>query len=394
LLKEVEQGNMSHAGMQHDVAIYAPFSSGLYNRARGRSGGAERQMTLLAHALATHGHSVAHIVYPVQDPVPLPNPQLELVYREPYTTNQRLVGRILESTRIWRALRRADTRVLIVRTGTPVVGLAAMYCRLRRRRLIFSSANNSDFTMETLSDRWYRRRLYSLGVRLADVVVVQSKDQLALARGAFPSLKEIVHIPSFAETVPPAATDDRKPDAFLWIGRLVEYKQPLRYVELARTLPEMRFVMIPVPDEPNSPLIEELHEAARQTPNLELLEPLPHARTMELIAGTVAIVNTSRLEGMPNVFLEAWARGVPVLTLQFDPDGVVEERELGIAAGGSWERFVAGARELWQERSSRQELSARTRQYIEEVHSTGVGARWSELITRFTGAVSRPAAAP
>lgn len=354
-------------------------------------------MALLALSLATTGHRVAHIVHEVKDPVPLASPNLELLYREPYTTNQKLVGRVLETKRIWRALRRADPKVLIVRTGTPVVGIAALFCRLRRRRLIFSSANNSDFTLETLGDRWYRRPTYSLGVRLADVVVVQSKDQLELARGAFPSLKEVVHIPSFAETVPPGESGKGAPDAFLWIGRLVDYKQPLRYVELARVLPDARFVMIPVADETNSALSEQLREAARQTPNLEILKPMPHERTMELVEDAVAIVNTSRLEGMPNVFLEAWARGVPVLTLQFDPDDVVKERGLGISAGGSWERFVEGACELLADRSNRHELSSRTRAYIDEVHSTGVGARWSDLIDRLSqseeGAAAQSAAA-
>jgi glycosyltransferase involved in cell wall biosynthesis len=341
-------------------------------------------MTFLAYSLASNGHRVAHIVHEVKDPVPLPSSNLELLYREPYTTNQQLGGRVLETKRIWRALQKADPKVLIVRTGTPVVGIAALFCRLRRRRLIFSSANDSDFTMETLNDRWYRRPMYSVGVRLADVVVVQSKDQLELARGAFPSLKEVVHIPSFAEAVPPNESGNGEPDAFLWIGRLVEYKQPLRYVELARALPDAHFLMIPVADEPNAQLIEELQVAARQTPNLEVLEPMPHERTMELVEDAVAIVNTSRLEGMPNVFLEAWARGVPVLTLQFDPDDIVKERGLGISAGGAWERFVAGARELLRDRSNRDGLSRRTRAYIDEVHSTGVGTRWSELIDRLS----------
>jgi len=342
-------------------------------------------MTLLAHALADQGLSVAHIVHEVEDPIPLP-PTLELVSREPYTTNQALRGRLVETRRIWRALEQADPDVLIVRTGTPVVGIAALYCRLRRRRLIFSSANNSDFTMETLNDRWYRRPIYKLGVRLADVVVVQSKDQRELANSAFPSLKRIVHIPSFAEIPEPVPHGSRTPDSFLWIGRLVEYKQPLRYVELARALPDMRFKMIPVADEENAPLIKQLHEAAGQTPNLEVLEPMPHARTMELVGNAVAIVNTSRLEGMPNVFLEAWARGVPVLTLEFDPDGIVNDRGLGISARGSWERFVDGARELVRSAPNRGELSARTRAYVEDVHSTGVGVRWKDLVNRLAQA--------
>jgi glycosyltransferase involved in cell wall biosynthesis len=366
---------------RHDVAIYAPFSGMLYDRAQGRAGGAERQMVLLAQALSGRGHQIAHIVYPVRQPVPLPG-ALTLVYRRGYTGDHRLVGRVAEAMHIWRALREADARVVVVRTGTPVVGLAALFCRLRRRRLIFSSANNSDFTLERLSDRWYRRPLYRLGVRLADTVVVQSKDQVALAEHAFPDQWRIVRIPSFAEAATPTPPRASEPIGFLWIGRLVDYKRPLRYVELARLLPEAPFVMIPVPDEPAAfRLLEELRAAARDVANLTLLDPVPHARTVELIGRAVAVVNTARLEGMPNVFLEAWSRGVPVLTLEFDPDGVVAQHRLGVAAKGSWEDFLAGAKQLWSDRDDREEFSKRARAYIEQFHSIeSVGARWSELI--------------
>jgi len=67
--------------IRNDVAIYTASSSsaGLYDRARRRAGGAERQMTLLARTLASRGKRVAHIVYPPKDPVDLLRRLLELL---------------------------------------------------------------------------------------------------------------------------------------------------------------------------------------------------------------------------------------------------------------------------------------------------------------------------
>jgi glycosyltransferase involved in cell wall biosynthesis len=367
--------------MRHDVAIYTTSANaaGWYDRASGRQGGAERQMTLLARTLSARGHRVAHIVYPPRDPRPLPD-RLTLVHRESHVGDRPLVGNVLEALRIWRALRAADARVVIVRTASPAVAIAVAFCRLHRRALIFSSSNVTDFTLERMSSR-LRRALYRVGVRLADAVVVQSDDQVALVARAFPSLRRVVPIPSFCEPAPPATpAAGNGGDAFLWFARFVDYKQPMRYLELARALPEARFWMIPVPEQP-SPELEELHDAARRTPNLELLDPLPHEKLSELIGQAAAVVNTSIFEGMPNAFLEAWAHGVPVLTLQFDPDEVVARNGLGVSAGGSWERFVEGARELWQARDRRDGLATRVRTYVERVHSMeAVGARWSELV--------------
>jgi glycosyltransferase involved in cell wall biosynthesis len=365
--------------VRQDVAVYtaSALTPGFYDRARGRAGGAERQMTLLARALAARGFRVAHIVYPPRDPVPLPD-RLTLVPRASHAGNRALVGGLLEAVRIWRALKAADANVAIVRSGSPVLGIVAAFCRLHRRVLIFSSSNNADFTLAQMSSR-LDRSLYRLGIQLADAVVVQSEDQLLLAGRLFPSLRRLEQIPSFAETVP--LRDAKDPEAFLWFSRLAPYKQPMRYVELARAVPEARFVMIPVVERPESPELQTLRAAATTAPNLQLVDPVPHEELSRLIAQTTAVVNTSAYEGMPNAFLEAWAHGVPVLTLEFDPDAAVARNGLGISAGGSWERFIEGARELWERPDRRDELGSRARRYVNQVHSIDVvGSRWRDLL--------------
>jgi len=376
---------------EHDVAVYSPPTGNLFRRSRGRTGGAERQMALLASELANRGRSVAVVVYPVPDPRPEVDGRLTLVERGTHAGSG-AKGTAVEAVRVIRALVRANPRVVVVRGGKSVVGVVAAYCMLWRRKLVFSSANDFDFLGRAeLSGT--RLRLYRFGVRRADAVVVQSRRQLELARQAFPtvSASRFVRIPSFAGDLPRPV--DGTPTEFFWVGRLIDYKRPLLYADLAAAAPEARFVVIPLlPPEltaEQSDLLKQLESAAARAPNLVVESSLPHAALMGRLGRAVAVVNTSVYEGMPNTFLEAWSLGVPVLTLSFDPDDAVRENALGVAAGGSWERFVDGARELWEGRLERDELSRRLLAYVRERHAPEtVGHQWDALLERL-GAVPR-----
>jgi glycosyltransferase involved in cell wall biosynthesis len=123
-------------------------------------------------------------------------------------------------------------------------------------------------------------------------------------------------------------------------------------------------------------------EGAEDLPNLELLSPRPRAEVLELVANAAAVVLTSRYEGMPNVFLEAWGMGIPVISLHFDPDGRIAEKGLGICAGGSWERFVEASRELWQDARLRREIGERARRYVATTHAPdAVGEQWATAVS-------------
>ena len=77
-------------------------------------------------------------------------------------------------------------------------------------------------------------------------------------------------------------------------------------------------------------LAAELTADAEQIPNLEPNFTLTRSRLLDLIARATAVVVISRSEGMPNLFLEAWARGVPALSLHTGPDRRITAGDLGI----------------------------------------------------------------
>jgi glycosyltransferase involved in cell wall biosynthesis len=370
---------------RNEIAIHAPFAFAFYEdepengdwRPRG-GGGAELQTRLLAEALARSGLRVAHVIYEHDRPTVAPVPNLELVKRKLRVGRRSLWDRLSEVPLVWRSLSDADARLYLFRGGGPHLAVGAAFCFLHRRGLVVSASNDLDFIFDRPDRSRWGQALYRAALRRARVVVVQTVQQLELARRALAAGGRVELIPSFAEPAS-ASTGAVKPEAFLWAARLVPYKQPLRYLELARAVPEARFRMIaPGTIETTDALSQQLTEAADELPNLELLPPQGRETVLEMIGRSTAVVVTSLHEGMPNVFLEAWARGVPVISLHFDPDGRIADEGLGLFADGSWEEFVAAARKLWEEPELRRQMGDRGREYVTRVHSPeSVGERWT-----------------
>jgi glycosyltransferase involved in cell wall biosynthesis len=385
----------------YDVAFYVPRMGPLLTpEARSPTGGAETQILLLAGALARRGVRVRLVVFELPGiAIPEALGNVTVSVRPPYRSHEPL-GRLRETASIGRAIIRADANVVVTRGATPEVGIVGLFAKLSGQRFVYSSANVSDFrempTDAAQPPNRVRRRttnpdtdfslfprkrmewqLFRFAIRLADQIVVQTQEQVRLCEERFGLSPALVR--SIAE---PAPQRIREPEAFLWIARLVSYKRPLAYVELARALPQAKFWMVaPAEDPPDHDLKETLERAAANVHNLEVLTPRPRLDLMDLVDRAVAVVNTADFEGMPNILLEGWSRGVPALAMTHDPDGLIERHGLGSFANGSPEALVELAQRLWETRSDQGDLAARCRHYVVKHHSPEVvGAQWQEVL--------------
>ena len=364
----------------YDVAFYVPWIGPLLTDAdTAPTGGAETSMYLLARALARGRSRVRLVAFALPDAsLPQSVGEIDVSVRPPYLA-QRRFGRVREAFAVARAVWSANARAIITCAAGPHVGLAGLFAKLSRRRFVYASMNISDFDFARLERKRSNRALFSLGIRLADDIVVQTDEQVAMCEARFG--RTPTRIGSIAE---PADLRRDAPEAFLWANRLVWYKRPLAYVDLARAVPQARFWMIGVPvglSSESADLMDEVRRRAADVPNLELLEPRPRRELMNLVDRAVAMVNTADFEGMPNLLLECWARGVPSLALTHDPDGVIESHELGAFARGSTSRLAESAAELWENRGDQADVAARCRAYVDAHHSPdAVASAWLDVL--------------
>jgi glycosyltransferase involved in cell wall biosynthesis len=364
----------------HDVVFYTPWVGSILSDGESLPpGGAETQVLLLAKALVRCGLRIAIISYGSRDELPRKVDGVTVIARPPYRKRRWPTGKFAETVQTWRALWRAPSQVIVKRGAGIDLGLIAVYARLARRRLVFSSANVVDFEYHKLMPKPLDLFIYKLGVRLANTIVVQTEEQLPLCSTAFGRRATVIK--SIAQN---SERQRDTPEAFLWVGRLVSYKRPLEYIALARALPEAHFWMVGVPtpsSREDEQLVRDVIAAADELANLELLCPRSRAGIAELMSRAVASVNTADFEGMPNVLLEAWSMGVPALVLNHDPGGVITAHGIGGFARGSRETFVALALEQWESRTDRASVSERCHDYIAGCHDAGViAALWCDAL--------------
>jgi glycosyltransferase involved in cell wall biosynthesis len=336
-------------------------------------GGAETQVYLLARALARRGLRVVVIAFEVAGlDLPRSVDGIDVVVRPAYRRGRGIVGRVREALALNQALSVVDAEVFVARSAGPAAGIVAARARASRRRFVYASSSDADFGR--LETRVANRALVRLALRLADGVLVQNEFQREVSRGF--TRRPATVVGSVAEA---ARQRSSAPSAFLWVGRPISYKRPLAYVELARAVPEARFVMVlpTLSARPDLDLSADVASAARDLPNLTILPSQGRKDLLELVERAVAVVNTSEFEGMPNTFLEGWARGVPALAFSHDPDGVIDRHSLGIFAHGSWDELVTGARALWSRRFDQRELVESCRRYVAEAHAEDtVAGQW------------------
>jgi glycosyltransferase involved in cell wall biosynthesis len=279
-------------------------------------------------------------------------------------------------TRTLAAMREADADIYYQSLSSVYTGITAWFCRRHGKHFVFRIASDAYcIPGRQLIRYWRDRKIYEYGLKRADLIVAQTEYQQRLLRTHYGLDSQIANL----LVEPPRRreeTIERDIDV-LWVSNFREVKRPQLLVELARRLPHLRFCVVGGGPERSQ---QQMLRAAAELSNLHYAGPVAYDAVGDYFDRAKVFVNTSTVEGFPNTFVQAWIRGVPVVTF-FDPDGLVAKRGLGVAVG-SFDEMVQAVADLIADPQQRRAIGSVAATFAAENFAMrAVAARYLELFT-------------
>jgi Glycosyl transferases group 1 len=168
----------------------------------------------------------------------------------------------------------------------------------------------------------------------ADIIICQHAGQQAKAKSRkgkaiiFPSLIDLHNLP---------AANGSPEQYYIYVGSLTSLKGAGKLYDIVYDAAEKsQFMIVGQPNDLDSVRV---FEDLKKLKNADVKGRYKHSDTLQLLAKAKAIINTSHFEGFPNVFLEAWAMGIPALSLNVNPGNIFDRYELGICFKNDLEKM-------------------------------------------------------
>jgi glycosyltransferase involved in cell wall biosynthesis len=265
------------------------------------------------------------------------------------------------AVRVWRAMRQADADIYALKTVSPGVPLAALFCRLHRKIFAYRTASTQECDGTYAGRHFFLGRAFNWSLRQAGIIFAQNTaDKESLQRTAGVSA---VVIPN-GHILPTLQQCER--EMILWVGRSDKIKRPELFIDLAGKMPNGKFVMI-CQRATGDEKYEELLTHAGCVRNLQFIKYVPFCEIDSYFQRAKVFVNTSESEGFPNTFIQACNHAVPILSLNVNPDGFLDKYNCGQSCDGQFQKLIDSLKFMLAENRFA-ELGENARRYAEQNH--------------------------
>lgn len=362
------------------ICFVIPSAKILFDEKEKTLGGAEIQSLRIAEGLAQEGFKVDFIIKGnkktfVKNNIHFISWQLPLRWIEKTRFNRfRYIRYIFWRVfslrthyRLFKILYQSKADFYYQRTASSMSSLIALFCQIFKKRFIYAVSHDSDCGGPIMMRKdWHIRKLFRWGLKKADIIIAQTQKQKELLWKNY-HLKSVI-IKNIYPILPFDFTQGKiNRRLILWVGMLREWKRPEIFIELAKRLPEYKFVMIGGISEYYLEFGSKIIQNAKMVRNLNYLGFKPYEETQKYFVKANLYVNTSSQEGFPNTFLEAWDKSCPIVSL-VDHAGAISEGNGGLVAK-DFEDMTKKTEKIMENKKLKNQLGKNGRKYLEKNHN-------------------------
>jgi glycosyltransferase involved in cell wall biosynthesis len=328
----------------------------------GYAGGAEIEQVYLARELVAHGYAVCFVTYGL-GPNQIENVDGIEVIKTYDREKSSQMNVLLKYKSIWSTLKKANADVYFHESGS--IGVLPSFCYMKRKKFVYRIPSDAMVLNKSLSGnyRFNKKIVDVLEIMRADVVIAQSQFQQRI-------LKERFRVESCliknGLILPNVNIEKSVPPVVLWVGSISKVKNPELFIELAKSLPNTRFEMVGGQGDP-SHLYSKIAADVQKVANLKFHGFVPCHKVNEYFRRASLFVNTSSIEGFPNTFIQAWMHKTPVVSLNVNPDGLIQNEKLGFCSR-TFKQLVLDVTTLLNDKKLRKVMGENGRSYVEREH--------------------------
>jgi len=363
-------------------------------------GGAEVQAWLFAKELARRGFDVHYIS---------PHPEYANLSARPvddvqlHWTRPRSCFKWLNAGALARTLYAIRPTIVVQRMASVETGIISCFCRWTGRSFVWICTGDEipqkwHFWRREWRNNSYRslkflkRPLLLIDAVLADIAFRYGVRRAThcFSQNPYQHQSLLEHFARQSSTIVTGHETPRAPlcvrdrwsqRKVLWVGNLGGNKQPHLFVQLASALAGEGVSCFLIGSHSNKAHLTSLLENAPK--NISYMGQLPFDETLTHFDTATLFINTSRSEGFPNTFVQAWLRGVPVLTLGIDPDSTITKRGTGLVCD-SVDKMAKATLSLLNDFEAYKSLSNAAAAYALATHSIECA------VDRFLESLSQP----
>lgn len=250
------------------------------------------------------------------------------------------------------------------KNGIPVV---SMCCSGMEISPFLAVASLREFVAYITTREFGRHFLNFRAIQLSDVHVCVTKCLQEGIKYWYPN-KSIQVVYNGHHIPPSTSVHSDYSKSVIWVNNIKRIKRPEIFIKLAACLPDIEFKMIGRIEDKGryNNYVRALIQKGPE--NLKYLGAQPFDKVnAEISTSDILVYTSTEMEGFGNSLIQAWMRGVPTLSLNYDPDRIIERERIGFCASDFSDLRIA-ARTLIDSPATLSEMGQRARMYAETAH--------------------------